>query len=100
MIGIATLHRNLDKKNIGYRELENLMRQNVDFTNEDQVLNFIKIYKSQLFENVLQENHIIKRKASIGGFFTIANVLRPYENVIIYYLAFSFYYISTTSTTD
>ncbi len=64
------------------------MKQVVDFTNEESILNFIKIYRFQLFDNVLQENHLIKKKASIGGFFTIANILKVYEHVIIFLFRF------------
>ena len=57
------------------------MRQVVDFTDEEQITNFIKIYKSQLFENNTQSVNLILKKASIGGFYSIAYLLKSFENV-------------------
>ena len=74
--------RSTDKKNLGSRELENYMRQVVDFKNEESICIFIKIFRAQLFEQVgaLNINMNLKR-SSFYGFLIISNILKAQEIV-------------------
>lgn len=58
------------------------MWQVVDFKNEEQITNFIKIFRTQLFDQTTSGSYNIAiKKASFSGFLTIANILKSYDNV-------------------
>jgi hypothetical protein len=82
----------LEKKSLGNRELENFMKQVVDFKCEEQIIAFIKVFKSSLFDNTSQGTNLVHKKASFSGFLTIAYIFKHYDHVFNSNLDFSFYY--------
>jgi hypothetical protein len=58
------------------------MRQSVDFRNEDSINNFIKLYTSQVFDQIgMTTFNPILRKSSFTGYSTISSILKSQEVV-------------------
>jgi hypothetical protein len=63
------------------------MRQSVDFRQEESISNFIKLYTSQVFDQIgMTTFNPILRKSSFTGYSTISNILKTQEIVSFFYL--------------